>query len=230
MEIGYRKHQQQDKTLAQRLNPINWKPMVWGWLMLFVVAVWGMYAILYRSPVEPQRRASVDQQKRVMKSGPSVANSGERSSRSTSRTNPAVYENSSSGRNGTTRRSGPSSSRSNRSRAGSSGGDKLQASEEGSFDAENLPGEVSVFPKVYSGQHINKTTPFQSPGEMTINWETTGPMFQLMVKRQDGGMVRSAVSKSGLSGRTSGTVSVKAKGKIYFKVNSLGKWQLKVDA
>lgn len=222
IEMGY-DDPKDNPTLAQQFNPINWRPLVWGWLMMLVVACVGIAWIVHRASVEPEQPSAADRQRSVEATQQQLASPEERSSRPATRTNPAVLENSSSDDN--QRASG--TNQGNHTRSDGGGGDAAFA---GSGENKRASGTPPQFPKVFNGKHTNRTTPFESPGQMTIKWTVTGPLFQLLIKREDGGTVKSAVSRSGLSGTTSGQTTVSAEGTIYFKVNAVGDWKLRVDA
>jgi len=210
-------HQEPKKSPAELFNPANWSLVGWAWVMLFVVAGSGIFVVVYQSAVAPRPapapRPSAEGERprqvaRYQRGGPM-----ENDTRRTRRAHPDAYKNMGSRRGG--------------GRSSSSGGN---GSARASSGGEGPSRQSESFPKIFRGKHMNRTTPFTAPGQLTIQWSTSGPLFQLFVKKVGGGTVESPVSRSGLSGTTTGRVTVKAKGQIYFKVNSLGSWKLKVNA
>lgn len=89
--------------------------------------------------------------------------------------------------------------------SGGSGGHRAQY--DGGWDdgSEGLRGQQETqFPKIFSGQHQNRATSFNSPGKINIEWTTTGPMPQVYVRKSGGVSAGVVVSESGLSGTSPG--------------------------
>lgn len=204
-------HDEPKKSPAELFNPANWGLVGWAWIMLFVVAGTGIFVVVYQSSVAPQPAPSDDRQ--VRRRAGSPPGPGEENAGGDYRPHPEAYED--QGRGGG---------------AGGSAGSSDEARASSGDDDWNRSGRQSQFPKVFSGKHMNRTTSFEAPGSLRVEWTTTGPMFQVYVKGDGGSSVGAPVTRSGLSGTTSGEFQVDVEGEIYFKVNSLGNWELKVNS
>lgn len=205
-------HEEPKKSPAELFNPANWGLVGWAWIMLFVVAGTGIFVVVYQSSVAPQPASYGDRRVRRRGSPPPPGTDGRGAAEGEYQPHPEAYEDQGRGRGG--------------GRGSPGNGNQARG---GSEDDRNRSGQETQFPKVFKGKHMNRTTAFDAPGTIRIEWKTTGPLFQLYVRKSSGGSVSSPVSQSGLSGTTTGAVTVNVEGKIYFKVNSLGNWVIKVN-
>lgn len=212
-------HEDPDESAEALLNPANWRPVVWGWILLFMVGGTGMFLILYQPAAAPQPAPSDDRQ--VRRSGPPgrPGASGEDAAGREYEAHPEAYRD--QGREGG---GGQGSSYGGGNQARASSGDWDRSGQDGKTQ------ERAQFPKIFKGKHQNRTTSFTSPGSINIEWTTTGPLFQLFVKKSSGGSAGAPVTRSGLSGTSSGKTTVNVEGEIYFKVNSLGNWEVRVNS
>lgn len=206
-------HEEPKKSPAELFNPANWGLVGWAWIMLFVVAGTGIFVVVYQSSVAPQPAPSGDRQARRTAPPQRPMADGEEAAGGEYQAHPEAYEDQGGGRGG--------------GGGGKNGGGEARAS---SGEDWKRAQQKAQFPKVFRGKHMNRTTSFDAPGSINIQWKTTGPLFQLYVKKSSGGSAASPVTRSGLSGTTSGEITVDVEGKIYFKVNSLGNWEIKVNS
>lgn len=189
------------------LNPADWGLVGWGWLLMVFITGLGVYIVINQSPAPPQRE------------GPRYVRRGEA---------PGGESADTGIKGGTFYRQAEEYRREgNRSSGGSGGNRGSPSGPPDNDDSDN--GQSSEFPKVFKGQHINQTTPFNVKGPWTLEWKTNGPMMQVYVKRTDGSRSEAVVTKTGLkSSPAGGSTKVDVSGEVYLQVNSLGDWVVKV--